>query len=192
MGADTFRHQSSSDRPSSWGAARSRARAPDAEARARLRAELRAALPVYGTVLVNEPRRGTLAPVLHIGAANRPDVRDFLRVHRQDCPAPAEGDARSQVYVVTDGPSGAPVAFVRFDTLRPARCAFAVALRVGRHDAALAALARGGVLGITLDPPRVAPDGLLVGPTLFLDVAGREVLAAALRGWQNGGRHVAR
>jgi len=158
----------------------------EAAAKARLRAELRAALPIIGWTLVDEPRSGALAPLLHVGTHHRPDLRDYLRVHRQDCPPPAEGDAWSQVYAVTGAPIGVPVLFVHVRTLAPARCDFTVALRFGRHDAVLAALASSGVLGIAVEPIRVR-DGLIVTPCVMLQVSGRELVRTLVRAWARTG-----
>lgn len=164
----------------------------EAAAKARLRAELRAALPVLCWTLADEPRSGRPAPLLHVGTQGRPDMRDYLRVHRQDCPAPDEGDAWSQIYAVTGAPIGAPVLFVHVRTLAPARCDFTVALRFGRHDAVLAALAGSGVLGIAVDPLRVR-DGVIVTPSVLLQVSGRELVRTLVRAWtRDGGRHAAR
>jgi hypothetical protein len=153
-----------------------------AAAKARLRAELRAALPVYGWMLVDEPRSGAPAPLLYVGTKDRPDVRDYLRVHRLDSPPPGEGDAWSQVYAVTGTPIGAPVLFVHVRTMAPARCDFTVALRFGRHDAALAALATSGVLAIAVDPFRVRC-GAIQTPAVMFQVSGRELVRTLVRAW---------
>ncbi len=152
----------------------------------RLRTWRSESLPIVNWLPAHFARDGRqrCAPVVYVQTKARADVRDLLRVQAQEGPNFA-GDVWSQLCIAGGGPVREPRAFLHVRTFTPARCEFRLCFRLGRHRPMLTLLAQSAVVGITCQPPRLS-GGLLIAPTLFVEVNDVRLLRRALAGAPGG------
>jgi hypothetical protein len=123
-------------------------------------------VPVLETTL--RPCLGTRMPVARVDARERPDLRDMLRLLKQE----REGSQCGGWGVATDGERVWLV--LSADIERPARCSFRLVFPYDRHRGFLEACARSRVLAVAVEPLRYR-DGLMTTPCIGLTYSGDDL-----------------
>jgi hypothetical protein len=120
---------------------------------------LATSLPVAETTI--RPFGGMRIPVVSVKVDQRPDVRDMLRVLREDRDGEMSGGwgiavSKDRVWLVFDA-----------DITRPARCSFQVAFDYRRHRKFLESATKAALLGVAVEPFRYR-DGKMMTPSIGL------------------------
>ena len=127
-------------------------------------------LPVLETTL--RPFGGFRIPVVRVDAGDRPDVRDLLRVLRQE--QTLDGLQEGGWGVAASG--GRVWLVLRADVVRPARCPIGLVFDYDRpvDRTFLEAAGRSNLLGVAVEPFRYR-SGKMVTPSIGLTYSGAQL-----------------